>query len=539
MLVKNIITFFMLSFGFSKLELLGEVKNEMKGKKLNTSQIFLFLILLGSVFIMLSCFHPYMWFDESYTIALIQHPFKEIWTIGSHDVHPILYYFLAHIIFKVTKSIICVRLFSSVPIIIMSILGYTHIRKDFGNKVGLMFSFLTLFFPSLLTYSGELRMYTWAMLFVTIMSIYAYRLYEENNAGTNNKTLNQVASDNEIKNWIIFSIFSLFSAYTHYYALIIAAIVNILLLIVFVKRKEKVNIKRELISAVIQVVLYLPWIGILSKQVKTVSRGYWIGKPNFVNIIKFIFTGALSSFSYIPDKIAIPFSFAMLIFLIYLLCKNWKKKGIKPVKLVVLIWSLLLILIRLISLVMGESIFYERYLFTLIGLLVFQLSFLASRENKKVIAIFCLCILAFSTFINANMININYDKSNKEPIEYLKQNIQVSDYIVVWNKNGTNSGFSSIAYILSKCYCQHNNIYYYNIQNWSTDGAYEAYGKTIYELNDLNNIYGRIWILSSEGLENDFVSKYNDAKIVEQKSFKTKYHDYEYQFTLIERKKNT
>ena len=42
MLVKNIITFFMLSFGFSKLELLGEVKNEMKGKKLNTSQIFLF-----------------------------------------------------------------------------------------------------------------------------------------------------------------------------------------------------------------------------------------------------------------------------------------------------------------------------------------------------------------------------------------------------------------------------------------------------------------------------------------------------------------
>ena len=97
-------------------------KKKINKKRLNTKISFLFLILLGSIFITLSCFHPYMWFDESYTIALIQHPFNEIWTIASNDVHPVLYYFLAKIIMKLTKSIICVRLLSCIPVIIMSIL---------------------------------------------------------------------------------------------------------------------------------------------------------------------------------------------------------------------------------------------------------------------------------------------------------------------------------------------------------------------------------------------------------------------------------
>ena len=103
------------------------------------------------------------------------------------------------------NSILSFRLVSTACVIIVAILGYTHIRKDFGEKVGIIFSFLVLFMPVVLAYSGEIRMYTMAMLFVTIMAIYAYRIYK---SGVSNK------------NWIIFSIFQLsLLAYTHYYAL--------------------------------------------------------------------------------------------------------------------------------------------------------------------------------------------------------------------------------------------------------------------------------------------------------------------------------
>ena len=290
----------------------------MKNTKINIKITFFILILLGSIFVILPCFHPYMWFDESYSIAIIQHPFKEIWTIGSNDVHPVFYYFLASIIMKLTKNIVCVRLISCIPAIIMSILGYTHIRKMFGNKVGLLFSFLALFFPTIIVYSGELRMYTWAMLFVTIMSIYAYKLYNGNNEKKEIQTKKIKMFSNtknyQIGDWIIFSIFSLLSAYTHYYALVIATIVNVMLLILFIKRKNKTNVKLELISALLQVILYLPWISALIKQAGVVSSGFWIGKVSIIDVIKFVFTGSLGETTYIPNKIAILFSFVMIIF---------------------------------------------------------------------------------------------------------------------------------------------------------------------------------------------------------------------------------
>ena len=63
------------------------------------------------------------------------------------------------------------------PLAILGIMGYTYVRKTFGEKVGLLFSFFVLFMPISSVYAGEIRMYTWAMLFVTLMAIYAYKIY--------------------------------------------------------------------------------------------------------------------------------------------------------------------------------------------------------------------------------------------------------------------------------------------------------------------------------------------------------------------------
>ena len=84
-------------------------------------------------------------------------------------------------------------------IAILGILGYTNIRKDFGEKTGILFSFFTYFLPIMNTYAQEIRMYTWSCLIVTLMAIYGYIFYKS--VKTNN-------SKNKIKNLCLFGLFA-------------------------------------------------------------------------------------------------------------------------------------------------------------------------------------------------------------------------------------------------------------------------------------------------------------------------------------------
>ena len=52
------------------------------------------LIVIGTVFILLGAFHSEIWYDESYTMALIYHDYDDIISIDSRDVHPVLYYLI-------------------------------------------------------------------------------------------------------------------------------------------------------------------------------------------------------------------------------------------------------------------------------------------------------------------------------------------------------------------------------------------------------------------------------------------------------------
>ena len=161
------------------------------------------IIIIGTIFLLLSAFHTNIWFDESYSVSIANHNFAEIWKISSYDVHPIFYYWILRIINLIFgMNVYTYRLFSVLCITLTGILGYTHIRKDFGERVGILFSYLTFFLPAICIYAVEIRMYALALYLATILGIYAYRI---------------VTKEFSKKNWIIFAISSLCLAYTHYY----------------------------------------------------------------------------------------------------------------------------------------------------------------------------------------------------------------------------------------------------------------------------------------------------------------------------------
>ena len=464
---------------------------KQKLKNINIKYIHIAIIILGILFICIPAFHANLWFDESYSVAIANnHSFNEIWTIGGHDVHPVFYYWMLKIVSMIFgNNMVCYRLLSVLSIALLGILGYTHVRKDFGEKVGAIFSLLVYTFPVNLVYASEIRMYGWAMFFVMVMAIYAYRIFSNKKALHENKL-----EKRNIKNWVIFAIFSLISAYTHYYGLMAAGIINAILLIYLIIKKRKSTAIKITLLGIIQLIAYIPWLINFTTQLKNVSGGFWIGFEFPKTLIE------LTSFGFLGDYINGNFGlYQHIIFVlaielyIYLGVKIYKykkeKQDIKPAILPVIIYAAVIIAALLITLVMKTSILYYRYLFVITGLFIFVLSFVLAKEKNKIVSlVICIVIVLLGMINNIKLINENYDESNKQPIEYLKQNIQEGD-LIVYSDVGVGAVVNE--------FLTQNNQYFYNADHWNIYKAYKAYEPTmkITEDDEFTNSANRFWLV--------------------------------------------
>lgn len=488
------------------------------------------IIIIGILFLAIPIFHSNLWFDESYSVGIANHSFQEIWEIGSHDVHPILYYWVLHgINLMFGNSIVAYRIFSWLCACMVGILGFTHIRKDFGKKAGILFSFFSLFMPVVAVYAGEIRMYTLAMLLVTLMCIYAYRIYK--NEG-----------NKQIKNWVLFAIFSLASAYTHYYGLMIAGIVNLILFTHVVRKvwktKEFIDeMKAFIVSAVIQIILYLPWLIALITQMSQVSNGFWISftfPDTIIEFFTFPFTGGTE---YSKKIYAILFSSIIVMYLIYLAIKNKKQKEkiekeeTQLIKLSLGIYFAVIIGAGLASLILGTLIIYARYMLCAMGVFLFFLAFyLSKRGNKYMIGAICILCLIMGIGTQIKLCKDNYDTSNQKPYEYLAENIKEDDALICVNELNS---FIVVAKF------PENPFYFWDESDWNVEEAYQAFGKrmqAIESLEDIKEVTGRIWVLDSRN--NHLLEKIQeqyDIKVVERKEYDTKYHGCQYTYILIEK----
>ena len=491
------------------------------------------IIIVGMLFLLVPIFHSNLWFDESYSVAISNHSFIDIWKIGANDVHPVLYYLVLHLLGLVFgNNIMTYRIFSWICASIIGILGFTHIRKDFGKNTGILFSFFSFFMPVITVYAGEIRMYTFSMLLVTLMCIYAYRIYK--NEG-----------NKQIKNWILFAMFSLFSAYTHYYGLMAAGIVNLIIFTHLVRRvwKEKkfiYEMKAFLISGITQIILYIPWVLSLLLQMSQVSKGFWITVEFPKIIIEFLvfqFTGNLGGTEYVKNIYAIIFGLIICGYLIYLFIRSIrnkeenKKEENNIIKLCLGIYIGVIIGASLVSIVMQRPIIYARYMLCVTGVFIFFLSnYLAKRGNKYIITIICILCIIIGSYITIGLCKDNYDKTNQEPFEYLRENIKEDDILICANEL---SGF-----VVSTNFFD-NFLYFYDEANWNVEKAYRAFSKemkTIYSLDEIENVSGRIWVLDSSNyklLEN--IQKEYNVEVLDKKIYNTKYHGFQYAFALIEK----
>ena len=494
----------------------------LNNRKLQIAHIV--LLVLGTAFFASGAFFPALWFDESYTVGLMNQNFVDMCVIASYDVHPHLYYILLKLVTMVFgNSIIVMRLFSVAAAALLAWLGYTHIRRDFGAKVGIWFSFFTFALPVMLKYALQIRMYSLAALFVTLTAIYAYRA--------------AYRKERWKKNWILFAVFSLAAAYTHYFGLFTVIVINLFLLAYVLKNRS--HFLRWLLFGAIQIAAYLPGAWVLLRQMKE-GGAIWIQVeyPEVLeNTLDFYFISgysenatdmAKSDFRIWTAVAAVVWVF----FLVLLGLRLWKKRTeAKPAVLALLAWIGTIGLTLFVSLF--RAIYFVRYDVVFCGLAIFFFAYLMGGVKWKVVqALVAALFLAIAIHWAIPTYQANYDPSATAVEDKLEGVMQPGDMMLLDDRMG--------AFITVKF--PDLDLYYYNPNDHNEDHAFQALAHGVHMVHttqeveeDLQDYTGKIWVFNQDSVFCDLVEQMPDTQRLETINIATEYYHYSYDLVLYEK----
>lgn len=397
----------------------------------NEDKAGLILFALGVIFLLyatyFALFKVGVWQDEMFSLVLTTLPFKESFNIILNNVHPCLYYILLKIFYKIfllfgfNNVTVIGKIFSLVPFYLLGILCLTKIRNNFGLLVSGLFFLCICSMPRLMISAVEVRMYSWALFFVTSSLIYAY----------------EIVKNPSLKNWLIFTILTIFSCHTHYFATISSFAVYIVFL-AYIVRKNKSLIKNWIISSIIVVISYVPWILIVLNQISKIHNDFWIApitKKTVFSYIYFVLSPAkelIRANELVTPTIIGTLCLLAFIFLIYKYHDEFTLDAL-------LVFAIVPIIGIIISLTLNPF-FHPRYMIPVLGCLWLAFSILLSKSysNKRIfIPILCL-ILLIGVVGAVDFNNLHEIDVEKNGIESNYLNNVGSNNIVIFNNDTVN-----------------------------------------------------------------------------------------------------
>lgn len=223
--------------------------------------LFLLALLVCGMNLIL-IFDNVVWGDEAYAANLIRHDVDSIFQVLTlEENHPPLYYLWLKLFAEIFGYSAPVYHFASyVPFVIGIILAVTLLRKHFGNLPAAFFVIISGLSAPCLEYNMEIRMYALAFLGIAGAFYCAYRIFDGSKGAA----------------WAGMVFWSLVAAYSHYYALVAAGILMFVTFVgAFFKFRGKVWIK-GLVSLLVFVAAYMPWLSQLFRATKSVSGNWWM-----------------------------------------------------------------------------------------------------------------------------------------------------------------------------------------------------------------------------------------------------------------------
>lgn len=216
------------------------------------------------------------WGDEIYSINISKKSFPEIVDYCfSHDANPFLYYMLLRVICLIFGWVPFSYHFSAMlPYIGMLILSVTVIYKAFGKNASVTFIALSSFLTSALLFIPEARMYEMGafMMLASYLSLYF------------------VLKEGKTLHYVLFFVSTICAGLTHYYCLVAAAFLYLVLILdLLIRHRENINrrIKYLLLLVIVAACFCAP---IFYERFKTVTGDFWITKyMSFDEAVDYLF----------------------------------------------------------------------------------------------------------------------------------------------------------------------------------------------------------------------------------------------------------
>ncbi len=249
------------------------------------------LILILIIGIALRFYHNLgisLWHDEAFSALLIKYPWSEMMYGIGLDVHPPMYYiFLRFWHYVFGDSLLSLRgftVFFGVGTIWAAWLFVKEAFKD--EKMALWAAVLVALNPFQIEYASEARMYTMGAFFAILAAYFLIKALNRQKklAGDISLNMPNLPADIDIKrsmllSYIGFVLSIVVMIYTHYYLLFTAAAIcfyGVVYLFFHHQGNFWEKFKWLILSGVLIVLSYLPWLKTFLFQFKQVSGGYWI-----------------------------------------------------------------------------------------------------------------------------------------------------------------------------------------------------------------------------------------------------------------------
>ena len=97
--------------------------------------------------------------------------------------------------------------------------------------------------PQLMNFYTQLRMYSWALFFVTASFVYIWEI---------------INNESSYKNWGVLILLTICSVYTHYFSGIASFILYLFLFVYLIKNNKK-DLKKWIFATVVPILAFMPW----------------------------------------------------------------------------------------------------------------------------------------------------------------------------------------------------------------------------------------------------------------------------------------
>lgn len=438
----------------------------MKIKSITEENIGLVLFSLSIIYLIVATYtgikNPDIWYDEIFSLQMGYYPLDNLINYGINDVHPLLYYFILkffiHLsaVFNVGDVYLVCKIVSLIPFYLLAVLSFTKVKKLFGMLTCGIFALCIISMPQMMFFAVEIRMYGWALFFITASFIYFIDFIQEPS----------------IRKLAALTLFGICSAYTHYFAAV-GIICIYLIFFVYIVLKKKELIKHFIASSIVAVLAYIPWLPILLEQFGRVSEEFWIEpitKRTLLTYLYYLFSPPTRFYTgevtLEPDILGTLMIIAFIVLIIYTL--KYKKDDDR-------FWILSLIAFASVPFIgvvvsrLMSPVFFMRYFIPIMGLLWLSFSILLRNaySRKEIFYPVLLLVIVVGLVCTCNFIT-SQELDHQNSVENQRDLNEMfgSGNIIISDLNTTK-------FRLGLFYLPNNNNTYYtnesNIENLTLD----------------------------------------------------------------------